>query len=119
MGSRLQDVHKIPGCIRNGEGISYGNAIREVQFAAQDNLVFNAVGSDYKAGAWLAGDFLCRAGRGYQEGVEQDVICGGPALGAIHRHADKGQAIGAFFEEAHLGEDDSTAVEEAAAGLKM
>ena len=117
MRSRLQDVHKIPGCIRNGEGISYSNAIREVQFAAQDNLVFNAVGSDYKAGAWLAGDFLCRAGRGYQEGVEQDVICGGPALGAIHRHADKGQAIRAFFEEAHLGKDDSTAVEEAAAGL--
>ena len=58
MRSRLQDVHKISGCIRNGKGISHSNAIWEVQFAAQDNLVFNAVGTHYKAGAWIAGDFL-------------------------------------------------------------
>lgn len=51
-------MHKISGRVGNGEGISYGNARWEVQFAAQNHLVFNAVGTDYKAGTSLAGDPL-------------------------------------------------------------
>ena len=112
-------MHEVTGGVGDSEGIAHRYALREIELAAQDDFIFDAIGPHHEPGTRFPAHRTAVSGSGHEERVEQDIIRRGTALGAVHSCADEGQAVGALFEEADLSENDAAAIEQAAPWLQM
>lgn len=82
VGATFQEVHQVSRGVGERDEVTGGDAGGELGFAEGDQVGFGAVGTDQIPSECGAGAGILRMRD--EQGIDEEVVAGGAALGAVH-----------------------------------